>query len=178
MLITGSFYVMNILSIIGNTFQVLALAAYLHPLHVSVTEIEFDEKEKSLEIMMRVFIDDLELSLGNKLNQPDLDLIEPKNGLTIDQMTGEYLKEHFKIYLDNKLQKTTYLGHERENEAFIFYIEVKNVKKWKTIQILNNIITETHEDQSNLVHVTVRDKVRSLRLTKDTPLDKLTFENK
>jgi hypothetical protein len=71
-----------------------------------------------------------------------------------------------------------YLGHEREGEAFIFYIEVSKVKRWKTIQILNSIITETHDDQSNLVHVTVNEKVRSLRLTRDTPVDKLTFDTK
>jgi hypothetical protein len=158
--------------------QVLTLGFYLHPLHVSVTEIEFDEKDKALEIMMRVFIDDLELTLRNDLKQPELDILQPNNGMTIDQMVRGYLKDRFKISLDNKVQKVNYLGHEREGDAFIFYIEVSNIKGWKTIQILNSIITETHDDQSNLVHVTVRDKVRSLRLTRDTPVDKLTFDIK
>lgn len=169
---------MTIFSTIGSLVQVFAVAFYLHPIHVSVTEIEFDEKEKALEIMMRAFIDDLELTLRNKLNQPELDILDPKNGLTIDQMMGDYLNDHFKISLDNKPQKINYLGHEREGDAFIFYIEVSNVKRFKTIRILNDIITETHDDQSNLVHVTVRDKVRSLRLTRNTPADDLTFDLK
>lgn len=167
---------MSFLTSLTSLFQIINLCLYLHPIHVSVTEIEFDEKEKSLEIMMRVFIDDLELTLRNKLNQPELDILEPKNGLTIDQMAGDYVKDHFRITLDNKVQKIVYLGHERESDAFIFYIEVTNVKKWKTIQVFNDLFTETHDDQSNLVHVTVRDKVRSLRLTRNTPLDKLTFD--
>lgn len=150
----------------------------LHPLHVSVTEITLDEKEKELEIMMRVFVDDMELTLRNKLNQPELDILEPKNGLTTDQMASDYLKDHFKVTLDGKPQKTVYLGHEREAEAFIFYIQVSGVRKFKTIQVLNDIITEQHDDQSNLVHVTVRDKVKSLRLTRDTPSDKLSFDIK
>lgn len=169
---------MTFFSSIAGFIQILALGLYLHPLHVSVTEIEFDEKDKALEIMMRVFIDDMEQTLREKLNQPELDILEPKNGQTTDQMVSTYLKDHFKITLDNKPQKTNYLGHEREGEAFIFYIEVSNVKKWKTIQILNDIITETHEDQSNLVHVTARGNVRSLRLTRNTPSDKLTFDLK
>lgn len=169
---------MNIFISIISFFQAITLFFYLHPIHVSVTEIEFDEKDKALEIMMRVFIDDLELTLRHKLNQPELDITEPKNNLTTDQMVSDYLKDHFKVSLDNKLQKTVYLGHEREAEAFIFYIEVTNVKKWKDIRIFNDIITETHEDQSNLVHVTVGEKVRSLRLTKDTPSDKLTFDGR
>jgi hypothetical protein len=149
----------------------------LHPIHVSVTEIEFDEKDQALEVMMRVFIDDLELTLRNSLKEPELDIFHPNNGMTTDQLVGDYLKEHFKISLDNNLQKTNYLGHEREGEAFIFYIEVPGVKKWKTITIHNDIIMATHDDQSNLVHVYVNEKVKSLRLTRNTPADKLTFDN-
>jgi hypothetical protein len=163
---------------ISSIVKVLSLLLFLHPIHVSVTEIEFDEKDKALEIMMRVFIDDLELTLRNELKQPELDILAPKNGKTNDQIIGDYLKEHFKIQLDSKLQKTQYLGHEQEGDAFILYVEVTNVKKWKTIQIMNDIMTDTHEDQSNLVHVTVKGNIKSLRLTQDTPADELTFDSK
>lgn len=163
---------------IASFLQVFVLSLTLHPLHISVTEIEFDEKDKALEIMMRVFIDDLELSIRNSTNQPDLDLLDLKNGATVDQLATAYLKDRFKISIDNKAQLVNYLGHERDGEAFVFYIEVQKVKRWKTIQILNSVITETHDDQSNLVHVTVKEKVRSLRLTRQTPMDKLVFDEK
>lgn len=169
---------MKFIYTLAAILQFSVLSVFLHPMHVSVTEIEFDEKDKALEIMMRVFIDDLELSIKNKLNQPDLDLMEPKNGKTIDQMVSEYLKSNFKISLDGKPQQTVYLGHEREDDALIFYIEVSKVKKFKTIQVQNTIITETHEDQNNLVNVTVRQTVKSLRLTRSTPVDKITFDTK
>jgi hypothetical protein len=146
----------------------------LHPLHVTVTEIEFDEKEKRLEIMMRVFADDLETAMRKQRNEPELDIITPK-GTTVDQMMTEYLKSHFKILLEGKAQKVTYLGHEIEGEAFIFYIEVSNVKKVKTISVQNDTLMEIHNDQSNLVHVTAGGTVRSLRLTSEKPSDKLTF---
>jgi molybdopterin converting factor small subunit len=167
---------MTFISSISGFLQVMTLALYLHPLHVSVTDIEYDEKDKMLKIMMRVFIDDLEATLRQHLNQPELDLLAPKNGLTLDQMAGDYFKQRFSIALDNKPQKTVYLGHERESDALIFYIEVNNVKKWKTIQVLNSIITEVFEDQSNLVHVNVREQVRSLRLTRNNTRDKLSFD--
>ncbi len=156
------------------SFVFLAIAS-LHPLHVSVTEIEMDDKDKRLEIMMRVFMDDLEVTLRNEYKNPDLDILNPR-GLTVDQMMENYLKKHFKIMLDNKSVVTKYLGHEQEGDAFIFYVEVGNVKKWKTINVQNSIITDTFDDQSNLVHVTVGEKVRSLRLTKNHPADNLVFE--
>jgi hypothetical protein len=147
----------------------------LHPLHVSVTEIDFDEKDKALEITMRVFVDDLEQTMRTRLNKPEMDITEPQ-GITVDQMMAPYLAEHFQVSVDGKLQKVKYLGHEKEGEAFIFYVEVAGVKKVKTVQVMNNIIMETHEDQSNLVHVTVRGKIKSMRLTKDNQTDKLTFD--
>lgn len=169
---------MILLTKISGFIHLVTLCFYLHPIHVSVTEIDFDQKDKALEIMMRVFIDDLELSLRNTLNQPELDILSPKNGVTTDQLVADYLKDHFKIALDNKPQKPTYLGHERESEALILYIQVSNVAQWKTITIRNDIIIATHNDQSNLVHVYVNDKVKSLRLTRNTPEDNLTFDSK
>jgi hypothetical protein len=161
-----------------NTFLFI-LPTYLltlfHPLHVSVTEIEMDNKDQRLEIMMRVFMDDLEVTLRQKYQMPDLDVLNPK-GRTIDQMMEEYLKLHFKIALDNKTQVLKYLGHEQEGDAFIFYIEVAKVKKWKTIQIQNDIIMEIYDDQSNIVHVTSNETVRSLRLIPKRPVDQLTFD--
>jgi hypothetical protein len=156
-------------------FRIMALICELHPLHVSVTEIEMDEKDNRLEIMMRVFVDDFESTLRKKLNQPELDILALSTAKQ-DEVVSNYLKGHFKISLDSKDQKTNYIGHEQEEDAFILYIEVPHVKKWKTIQIQNDIIIDTYSDQSNLVHVTVQGKVKSLRLTKSNPMDKLTFE--
>lgn len=162
-------------TVISGLFQSLAVCFLLHPIHVSVTEIEFDHKDKALEIMMRVFIDDFELAMRNHLKRPELDILNPGKGTSVDTLVAAYLHDHFKITLDGKVQTTRYLGHEREADAFIFYVEVRNVSAWKSITIRNDVIMSTYDDQSNIVHVFVNDKVKSLRLTRDTPADKLTF---
>lgn len=159
-------------------FCLANILIWLHPLHVSVTEIEMDRKDKTLEIVMRVFVDDLELALRKKYNQPELDVLHPRNGLTLDQMMTSYLHDHVTILLEGKPQAIRYIGHEKEDDAFIFYSEVTDVKKWQTIVVQNDILTEIHDDQSNLVHITVDSEVRSLRLTRENPKDKLTFNSK
>ena len=147
----------------------------LHPLHVSVTEIEYDEKDKSLEIMMRIFSDDLELTLRNYYKTPDLDIMKLQNGATVDDLMKKYLQENFSVTLDNRKQSFTLLGNENEGDAFVFYIEVPKIRKWKTIAIRNTVIMDTHDDQSNLVHVTVGDKIKSLRLTRNNSTGDLAF---
>lgn len=155
-----------------TTFSLSAI----HPLHVSVTEIEMDEKDKALEITTRVFIDDIELTMRKVRNDETLDIMNLKNGLTVDQLMSSYLRDHFKIAVDGKTQKIKYLGHEIEDEAFILYSEVSQIKRLKTIQIQNDVMMEIHDDQSNLVHVKVKQKIKSLRLTNDQSTDKLAFD--
>ena len=155
-----------------------ALFSFLHPIHVSVSEINYSEKDKALQITSRIFIDDLELSIRNKRKEPELDILLPKNGLTTDQIVSEYLKDHFTIRLDGKIQKMKLLGHETEDVALICYIEIERVKKFKTIEVFNDIITEMHSDQSNLVHVTYQGPIKSARLVRDNPVEIFTFEGK
>lgn len=169
---------MIIFTYLSNFLQLFYAFSGLHPIHVTVTEIELDEKDRRLEIMMRVFIDDFETTMRSNLNQPALDILNPKGGQTRDQLIEAFLKDRFKITLDNKSLPLKYLGHEQEGDAFVLYIEGPNVKKFRTISIYNDILTEEYDDQSNLVHVTVRGKVKSLRLTPDTISDQLTFDNK
>lgn len=151
---------------------------FLHPIHLSVSEINYSEKDKALQITSRIFIDDLETSIQKKLNQPELDILKPTGGQSTDQLVSAYINDHFKVKLDNKPQKLSYLGHEIEDAAIICYIEIEKVKKFKTLEVLNDIIQETHEDQSNLIHVTYKGPVKSLRLLRDKPMDILTFESK
>lgn len=151
---------------------------FLHPIHLSVSEINYSEKDKALQITSRIFLDDLELSIQNELNEKELDLLEPGKGRTTQQLINDYVTKRLTIKLDGKIQKLNFLGFEREDPAVICYIEIKNVKKFKSIEIKNDVIMETHHDQSNLVHVTYKGPVKSLRLVRDKPSDILTFESK
>lgn len=147
----------------------LLITWFLHPIHVSVTEIEYSEKDKSLQIISRIFIDDLELSIKNRLKEESLDLLNPRNGQTTDQLVSTYLSDQIKIRLDGKWSTINYIAHEVEDLAIICYLEIEGVRKIKNIEITNRVIQDTHADQSNLVHVKFKGPVKSLRLTRDKP---------
>lgn len=146
----------------------------LHPLHISVTEITFDAKENELEIMLRVFTDDLESAIRNAKNDSDLNLLKPK-GTTTDKLAWEYLQSKLKITTDGEAHTLKYLGHEADDDVLIFYIQVQPAKKFETISITNSIITEFYEDQSNLVNITVDDETKSLKLMRNNVAGKLSF---
>jgi hypothetical protein len=146
----------------------------IHPIHVSVTELNYDEKEKQLEITMRLFTDDLEQTLRKSIGISDLDIME-SDTTRVDQLMKSYLKEHFTVSLDNRQQTLVYLGHERDGDAMVFYIEVTKVKKWNSVSIKNDVLMDRFGDQSNLVNCYVGETVKSLRLTKDSSTGALSF---
>lgn len=163
---------MPLISILLSSVLIL-----LHPLHISVTEITLDEKEKELEIMLRIFTDDLELAIRNAKNEPELNLIHPVN-TTTDKLVWEYLQPRLKLIADGKVQTVKYLGHETDEDVLVFYIQVQPVKKFRTITITNSIITEVYEDQANLINMTVSDETKSLRLMRNNPTGTLSFDPK
>ena len=148
--------------------------AAIHPLHVSVTEVVYDQNEKQLEITMRVFADDLEQALRKETGEPGLDLLDADKS-RLDLLMDAYLRKRFSVVLDKRKQETRYLGHELEGDAFVFYIEAAKVKKWREISIANNVLMSVFSDQSNLVHVTVGEEVKSLRLTESNSSGVLSF---
>lgn len=150
-------------------------AFVVHPVHISVTEIEYDDKEKELEIMMRIFLDDLETAVRQHQHKGDLDILHPTAPLTTEKLISAYVAEHFSLTLDKKLQPVKYLGQELEGEAVICYLLVPNVKKWTSIAVTNSILQELHDDQSNLVHVTVGGTVKSLRLVSENASGAVSF---
>jgi hypothetical protein len=150
----------------------------LHPIHISVTEINYNEKSKSLQITSRIFVDEMELGARAQRKEPELDILEPKNGVPTKQLINNYLTAHFKIKIDGKPAKINFLGYEKEDISFVSYLEIENVKRLKTIEVFNDLITEIHDDQSNLVHVTYIVPVKSARLTRENVSEVFTFSTK
>jgi hypothetical protein len=88
------------------------------------------------------------------------------------------MRLHLKVWIDGKIMKMNFLAVEKEDLSFICYIEIPNVKKVKSLKVLNDCIMEMHDDQSNLVHITYKAPVKSARLTRQNPDEVFTFERK
>jgi hypothetical protein len=116
--------------------------------------------------MMRIFLDDLEQAVRLHRKQNDLDLLNPPHELTTEKIIDEYLRHHVNIKLDGKSTPIRYLGQESEGEAMVCYLLVSNVKKWSSIEVTNSVLQELFDDQSNIVHVTVNENIKSMRLVK------------
>ena len=138
-----------------------------HPFHVSVCDVEFNDKTKSLEISQRIFLDDLEEALRKKSGWTTLDVVNPSDKKRFDALMKEFVIENLSLEINNKPVKLSYLGHELESDAIWCYLEVTGVNNLTTIGVENSVLIDTFPDQVNLVHVKKEGKIRSLKLYRD-----------
>jgi hypothetical protein len=123
----------------------------LHAFHTSLTEIQYNAKEKSLEISIRMFTDDLETAL-TKANNGQKIMIGGKNDNS-NAVLNKYIQQHFTILTPQKQKKAlTVLGKELEGDATWVYVEIPNSQDFKGHILYNSLMQEMFDDQTNLVN--------------------------
>ncbi len=136
-----------------------------HKYYLSLTQIEFNSKNKSIEVIINVFIDDIETAL-NKIHDKEFELDSKNEPKDSDTYFFEYLKKHVNFKIDGKSVSYNYLGKEYDGDIVFFYLEIKNIETIKNIEINNTILLQHFPEQQNLVKSKVNKKHKSVLLTK------------
>lgn len=136
----------------------------LHPFHVSVCEVTFNEDAHAIQITHRIFLDDLEQGLRQMTGDDHLDVTVLSDANK--QSLEEYLRKNFSVKLEGKATKYTFLGSEVENDVMWCYIEISDIQTVPTISLTDEIITEIFEDQKNIVHFKIQGDKKSFILDK------------
>jgi hypothetical protein len=129
------------------------LRGAIHAFHTSLTEIQYNAKEKSLEISIRMFTDDLETAL-TKFNNGQKIMVGGKNDNS-DAVLSKYIQQHFAIISPQKQKKAiSFIGKELEGDATWIYVEMPNSQDFKGHTLYNSLMQELFDDQTNLVNFT------------------------
>ena len=62
----------------------LLATSFLHPIHISITDVNFNQDRNALEIVTKVFLDDLENEIRSLRKEEYLDITKPDKGRTTD----------------------------------------------------------------------------------------------
>ena len=144
-----------------------------HPFFVSVTEVNHNAKDKTLEISCKMFLDDTEKTLKKQLNTT-VELVSPKEPKKAQQLLSDYVKKHLQIKIDGKPVTLEFVGYEVEGASIWSYFQVNNITVSKTVAVVNNILFDYKPEQVNIVHVTVKGTRKSTQLV--NPNSKASFD--
>ena len=135
-----------------------------HPVYVSVTEIEYNPTDKSLEIICRVFTNDFEATLKKETPGSKIDLLASDQKKKMEQIVATYLSKHLKIAIDGKWRQMDWVGYEQQEESIASYLQVTGVDGFKKIMVKDDILYEYKNEQISLIHLTVKGKRKSTKL--------------
>jgi len=128
------------------------LAFTLHKYYISLCEIEYVPAQKSLQITLGMFIDDIEFTL-NKNHNTTLNLATENEIQNINSYYKEYLKNHFKVVVNNQAKPFIFIGKEYDDNIVRFYLEITDIKSLKSIEITNTSLFRYFQDQQNIIKI-------------------------
>ena len=156
-------------------FIIPLLSFTAHKYYLSLTQINYKSESKSLQIIINVFLDDIETAL-NKDYDINLQLTTKKELKNNDVYFEKYLRKKLFLKVDNIEKNFNYIGKEYDGDLVFFYLEIENVNQPETITVTNNMLTTHFPKQQNLIKSKVNNKHKSVLLTKDENSTILKFE--
>ncbi len=158
----------------NSLFQWLIVSVFslIHPLYISIIDINHNAKDKELEISVRIFTDDFENTL-RKYSTAKVDLTHPADKAGTEKLVRTYLLNHLSIKVDNKIMPLHFIGFEQQQESTWSYFEIPAITSLKKIEITTSILYDYQEKQINIIHAKVNDNEKSYRL--DNPKNYAAF---
>ena len=142
---------------------VVACTAVVHPFFVSMTDINYNENAKSLEISVRIFTDDFENTL-RKYHTEKIDILHPADKEAMNGYVRDYIQQHLQLKINDKTVQLSFVGYEQQSESIWSYFEVNNVDTVNKVSIVNTLLHDYNTNQINMMHVKVKDKEQSEKL--------------
>ena len=100
---------------IASIFLLFTLAFTAHKYYLSLTQIEYNKNQNSLEVIINVFMDDIELAI-NKEYDVDLRLTTKEELEDVNSYFQKYLRENLRFSINNKLVDYSFIGKEYEGD--------------------------------------------------------------
>lgn len=148
------------------------MAFTLHKYYISLSQIDYKAQEKTLQITMRLFTDDVEKTLNANFKK-DFKLDTPQELASTNQLIAYYLNNHFKVIVNGKPLNIKFLGKEYENDLVYFYIEINDVATIKSIEIENTILMDEFEEQQNIIKLNIGKVLKTMILVRSNDKDLL-----
>ena len=152
----------------------LALVGLRHPYYLSICEIDHNPHAKTLEITFKIFTDDLEEALTAQ-GAGMLKLGTAQEARQADRHIFSYLQNNVAVIVNGDTTGLSYVGKEVELDVTWCYVEAKQIANVEKIEISSRLLIERHEEQANIVHVTVGKTRKSLLLHKQRTGGALEF---
>ena len=154
----------------------LLLSFSPHDYFVSITDAEYNATERTFQLTIKFIGHDLEKALAHA-GAPDLFLGTPKEHEKANQYILSYINKSFLLKANSKPLVLNMVGKEVGKDDFIYcYLESEKVKKVKTLELENSLLTELFSKQENKIHLNIEGTKKSYSFNKEMTQKTLNLE--
>ena len=163
-------------------FLIVTLFFPFHDFHVTHTTFHYNDESKSMEITIKVAIEDLEKSIENKSTKKLDDLSNYQENINSEKLILEYFRNNLTFSLTENTKEFKWVGKETSNNLhdIYLYFEIANFDKNENIEsitIKNTLFLDLYDYQTNIVLIELQDRKYNLTFTKDKDIQTI-FMNK
>lgn len=131
-------------------FGLAPATAAAHKFHTSFTEAEYNAPERSLQITLRTFPDDLENILSRRARKA----VRLDRKKEAEPLLVAYLQETFQLKnAKGETLKLAWVGMDAGVDSAWLYFEASLPEGTTGVQLRNQFMFDLYEDQINLVNV-------------------------
>lgn len=154
----------------------LLCSSWLHPIHVSVSNVDLDPVAGKVELSVKIFADDFQDLILHKYGV-QLNLVEQEDPGDKISAVNEYIQEALQLVFNGKeTADLQFVDAELNEEAIWLFYRYEHPGKIRKVDIVNRIMLEKFKDQTNLMIVTFNEKQNGYRL--DNKTTELSFNIK
>ena len=163
---------MKIMQLIKKTLLILLLPllafTVAHKFYISVTSVEYSDKDRALQITTRIFIDDFEKVLQERYGITG-SLATKEESDMADAYIEKYLRTKFMVEINDRPVDFDFLGKEYDNDIMICYLEVPKIdmSTATSISVENEVLMDIFEEQKNVVHFKLGNQKKSFVLIRE-----------
>jgi len=148
--------------ILVSLFALFSFSA-VHKYYVSITQIEYVKDKQSVQIISRIFVDDIEKLVRQRYDK-NVTLNDGQDELIIDGYIKKYLSEKIYISINGAPSILKFIGKEYDDDIMRCFLEIENVSSIKSFEIQNKVLFDIFDDQKNIVRNNINGKNKTFVL--------------
>jgi hypothetical protein len=126
-----------------------------HPFHASVCLVEHNPSERTLEISLKLFADDLDIAMEQQFGKRFF-LATPAERAETNEYLLNYLRDHLQFIVNGSPRLFVFVGKESPDGADFelwCYLEITDVDRLSDISFSNSLLVDRFNDQTNIVKI-------------------------
>lgn len=116
--------------------------------------MEVNQETKHLEIILHVFIDDLQAAIEQSVDA-DLRLGTASESPLADSLIHNYVASHLKLMNGDAAKKLSWVGKEQSDDltAFWCFLESEPISEPEGLRVQFSLLQDLYDDQQNILNV-------------------------